>query len=292
MIVMKKPILAALLLIGLSSAHAANIAFISFHTSDAPSTAAGDAGLTSASDIGYTNLLTSAGHSVTRYATKNDPTAADSAIYNAADLVIISRAVSSGHYQQETAFWNTAITAPVMNLGGYTLRSSRLNHTDGTTMVDTTGDIALNILGATHPIFNGVTLNGSGGVDYASNVEEALLGTPTQRGLSINNNAAVNGTVLATVNGGPADGGFAIAEWQAGATLNNGDVLSGNRLVFLTGSREADGITSQTAGLYDLTDEGAKMFLNAVDYAAVPEPGTALLAAIGCVMMVFRRRRS
>ncbi|MEZ5328913.1 MAG: PEP-CTERM sorting domain-containing protein [Verrucomicrobiales bacterium] len=286
---MKKSLLAVLLLTGLSSAHAANIAFISFHATDAPSAAAAAAGLTSASDIGYTNALTAAGHNVTRYATKDDPTADDAAIYNAADLVIISRAVSSGHYQQETAFWNTAITAPVINMGGYTLRNSRLNFTDGADMPDTTGNVALSIVGA-HPIFDGVTLNGAGGVDYAVNVEEPLLATPTQRGISVNANNVVGGTVLATVDG--IANGFAIAEWQKGATLNNGDVLGGNRLVFLSGSREASGISSETAGLYDLTSEGNKMFLNAVDYMAVPEPGTALLAGMGCVLMMFRRRRN
>jgi hypothetical protein len=236
-----------------ASAHAANVAFVSFHDTDAPSPDAAAAGLTSAADIGYTDLLTANGHSVTRYLTKNDPTAADAAIYNAADLVVISRSVSSGNYQQEAGFWNTQISAPVIALGGYILRDSRLNYTDGGTMVDTTGDILLMIGETAHPIFDGVSLGAGDTVNFAVNVEEPLLSTPTQRGISINNNNAVGGAVLASVSGGPADGGFAIAEWQAGATLNNGDVLSGDRLVFLTGSREASGITSQTAGLYSMT---------------------------------------
>ncbi len=62
-----------------------------------------------------------------------------------------------------------------------------------------------------------------------------------------------------------------IAEWQAGATLTHDggagtDTLGGHRLVFLTGSREASGITSDTAGLYDLYPDGEQMFLNAVQY--------------------------
>jgi hypothetical protein len=40
-----------------------------------------------------------------------------------------------------------------------------------------------------------------------------------------------------------------------------------------TGSRE-QGITSQGAGIYDLTTDGTKMFLNAVNYMAGTEPGT------------------
>ena len=45
------------------------------------------------------------------------------------------------------------------------------------------------------------------------------------------------------------------------------DVLGGPRLVFLTGSREPDGVTGgQAAALYDLYDDGTLMFLNAVAY--------------------------
>ena len=54
-------------------------------------------------------------------------------------------------------------------------------------------------------------------------------------------------------------------EYPAGATVNNGQVLSGARLVFLTGSREL-GRTSQTAGFIDLTATGEVLFLNAVNY--------------------------
>ncbi|MCI0364019.1 MAG: hypothetical protein L0219_09080, partial [Phycisphaerales bacterium] len=44
------------------------------------------------------------------------------------------------------------------------------------------------------------------------------------------------------------------------------DVLAGPRLVFLTGSRESAGLTAEGSGIYDLTDDGAQMFLNAVTY--------------------------
>jgi len=67
-----------------------------------------------------------------------------------------------------------------------------------------------------------------------------------------------------------------IGEWVAGAKMATaaGDILGGHRLVFLTGSRERDGLTSQGSGIFDLTDDGAKMFLNAVKYMAAP-PVTA-----------------
>jgi len=94
----------------------ARIAWVSFHRADdAPSAAAATAGFTSASDIGYTDLITASGHQITRIVTSGTP---DVALLNAFDLVIISRAVPSGDYQDppETAAWN-GITAPVMLLG-------------------------------------------------------------------------------------------------------------------------------------------------------------------------------
>ena len=62
-----------------------------------------------------------------------------------------------------------------------------------------------------------------------------------------------------------------IAEFPAGTSLiHDGgagtDVLAAPRLVFLSGAREASsGKSSETAGMYDLSEDGAKMFLNAVD---------------------------
>jgi hypothetical protein len=81
-----------------------------------------------------------------------------------------------------------------------------------------------------------------------------------------------------------------IVEWDAGAVLNNGEVLAGPRMAFLTGSREADGVSSQTAGIYDLTADGSAMFLNAVEYMAVPEPSTAMLIMLGMLGLALRRR--
>ena len=59
-----------------------------------------------------------------------------------------------------------------------------------------------------------------------------------------------------------------IAEWEPGATISHAaePILAEKRMLFLTGSREASGFTSETAGLFDLTEEGGHMFLNAVRY--------------------------
>lgn len=46
------------------------------------------------------------------------------------------------------------------------------------------------------------------------------------------------------------------------------DITAGKRLVFLTGSRENDGLTGDGAGIFDLDGDGQRMFLNAVRYMA------------------------
>ncbi len=254
----------------------ANIAWVSFHAGDdAPSGDAATAGFTKAADVAYTDLLTANGHNLTRIVTSGTP---DTALLNAFDLVIISRSVPSGDYQDppESAAWN-GIKAPTIILGGYILRSTRLGYTEGSTMVDTDRPVQLTVSDPSHPIFSGIELDAANTTvnPYADVV--SFTGT-VQRGVSINTDpAAGGGNVLASIGttDDPTFGGMAIGEWQAGATLANGsaDTLGGHRLVFLTGSRE-QGITSQGAGIYDLTTDGTKMFLNAVNYMAGTEPGT------------------
>ena len=90
--------------------------------------------------------------------------------------------------------------------------------------------------------------------------------------------------MLATIGtaGDPAVGGMVIGEWNPGSIMGDAtaDTLRGKRLVFLTGSREASTLTSEGAGIYDLSADGAKMFLNAVNYMAGVQPGQGPAPAI------------
>jgi hypothetical protein len=279
------------------SSQASNIIFVSIHPADdTPSANAQLAGFTMAPDVGYTDLLAANGHTVTRYLTTGAP---DVNFLNSADLVIISRSVPSGDYQDdpETAAWN-GITAPTMILGGYILRNSRLGYTTGGTMPDTVGDVTLTVANPSHPIFAGLTLNPDNTLvdPYAQAV---MFGTNLQRGISVNaNDLAGGGTLLATTSvtigdpPAPYDG-MLIGEWLAGSVMSTSpaDILGGHRMVFLTGSREHAGLTSDGAGIYDLTPTGAALFLNAVSYMAIPEPGTAALLALGVLGALIGRRR-
>jgi hypothetical protein len=284
---MKTPaVLLCALLVTISS-QAANIVFVSFHASDAPSAAAATAGFTNAPDKGYTDLLTANGHTVTRVVSSDLPNAAT---LNAADLVIISRSVPSGHYEldAETAAWN-GITAPTMILGGYVLRNNRLGYTSGNTIPDanTNVPVRLKVIASGHPIFSGIALDNNGLMvnGYATPV---TFTNRIQRGISVNTSAVTNGGVVLAVIGNPlndpAVGGMIIAEWLPGTPMGNPpaaggtpDTLGGRRLVFLTGSREHDGLTSEGAGIYDLTADGAQMLLNAVNYMTT---GTSVIRTV------------
>jgi hypothetical protein len=248
------------------------VAWVSFHgDADMPSGGAAGAGFSEAPDKAYTDLLETNGYEVIRYVTTNTP---DPDVLNAMDLVIISRSVASSGYQNDGATaWNS-IATPMITASGYTTRSSRMGFTTGTTMVDTTGDITLTVNAPSHPIFAGIDLaNGTMINPFASVAVYATDGT-LARGISVNNDPLnADGTLLATVQtaSDPTAGGMVIGEWQAGATLTHDggagtDTLAGHRLVFLTGAREASGISAETAGLYDLYEDGAQLFLNAVEY--------------------------
>jgi hypothetical protein len=289
-------LLASLLSVG-TAAHAFDIVWVSFHSADdAPTANAQAAGFTTAApDVGYTSLLSGNGYNVTRFVTKDEPTAADAAFLNGFDLIVIGRSVNSAHYQSTTErnFWNTTITAPLMNMSGYTLRESRLGYTTGGNMPDTTGTIGLTVSAPTHPIFAGITLDGANTMvdPYAGIV---VYDSTTARGISVNANPNVAGGITLATVGTPGDGAFGgmvIGEWNAGTTMFNGQVLGGHRLVFLSGSREADTVSSETAGIYDLNPAGQQLFLNAVAYM-VPEPSAIALFGIGASALLLRRRKS
>ena len=247
----------------------ARIAWVSFHTApDAASPAARAAGMIEAPDATYTHLLEQEGYEVVRMASSSNP---DMDRLQSHDLVIISRSVASGDYatNEQVAAWHSLET-PVMMLGGYITRSSRLGFTMGTTMTDTSGTIHLRAEDATHPVFDGIRL-GTDHIMAEAYAEPVTLQGVIQRGISINQNPLWAGGKLIATNASITDnafGGTVIAEWEKGTTMNSlGEyTLAGKRMLFLTGSREASGYTSETAGIYDLTEEGGQMFLNAVRY--------------------------
>jgi hypothetical protein len=283
-------------------ATAANIAWVTFHdNARAASAGAAAVGFTLPPDLGYTDLLTAAGHTVTRVLSINDPTPAHLDTINGFDLAIIGRSTSSNHFQQagEQLFWNSGVTIPVITMNGYTLRANRLGLEAGsTTPIDLIGDVRLKVNVPGHPIFDGIGLDGTDTtVNPYAGVVESPVDSALQRGASIPvDPIAAGGQLLATIGTAtdPAFGGIAIAKWSPGATTTTAaaNVLGGHRLAFIGGSREADTISSETAGIFDLTGDGTTMFLNAVDFMlTVPEPSSATLLLLAAAGFTRRRRR-
>jgi hypothetical protein len=71
--------------------------------------------------------------------------------------------------------------------------------------------------------------------------------------------------------------------------------------VFLTGSREAadqmfpgqpSATNSETAGIFDLSADGSRMFLNAVAFmAAIPEPSSMTMLLLAIAGLALTRKR-
>ncbi|MBN2271189.1 MAG: LamG domain-containing protein, partial [Sedimentisphaerales bacterium] len=177
---------------------------------------------------------------------------------NAADLIIVSRCIDSGQYDDgtEPTQWN-GITAPLLlqpahlYRSGSSIRWSWLNTTNTTN----TTDNLLAVLPA-HPIFNGVTLSPANEVSVVNVTTSVGDGTvdPT-------NNYTLIG-VRATAG---ADGVW-IASWEQGVEFfpGSGQYAGGPRLYLACGAQETAGSIGR--GLYNLTAEGQKIYLNAVEY--------------------------
>jgi hypothetical protein len=298
------------------TASAANIAFVSFHPGDnTPSTNAANFLFTQAPDVGYTQALTAAGHNVTRVVTQDVPLdAAKLAVLAASDLIIIGRSVASAHYQQapEHLFWNTTTTKPVIHMGGFAIRGgtgggSRLGLYTNETLVDAANPLKLIATNPSHPIFAGVSLDGTNTMvnNYSTIPSLPFAPNTAQRGISVGTPIAAGGQILGTVAAGdPTAGGTVIALFPPGTSMasNPASVSAGYKLMFLSGTREAanqmlpapapTGTNAETSGIYDLTADGNRMFLNAVNFMlAIPEPNTAMLLLVAVTGMSALRKR-
>ncbi len=286
-----------------SMADAANIAWVSFHAADnEPTTNAANAGFTMAPDVGFTDLLSANGHSVTRVVSSGTP---DAGVLNSFDLIIVSRSSASTHFQNAAATaWNTTITAPMIVMSGYAIRQNRLglmvgNDIPDVSEADPADGTFLAAVDSSNPLFAGVALDGS---DVMNNpyVTQQTHNSVIQRGPSVvTGGLQGGGQSWATVSDAPndlAEGATVIGFWSAGSSVthaqNGGtvNVLAGDRGIFLAGTRE-NTITSEAAGIYDLTADGAVLFLNMVDIMAIPEPSAALLGVLGALALGVRRRR-
>jgi hypothetical protein len=179
-------------------------------------------------------------------------------LLNAADLVIVSRSTNSGNYDDgdEPTQWN-AVTAPLIQMSAYLVRSSRWKWMNSGSATNNSGSPAMEVLDLNHPIFADVVLD-------ANNVVEAVDASVGAGETSfVGTLDAGNGMLLAKA---VAEAELAwIAEWAPGVEFydGSGQMPSGYRLLFCGGTQEV-GATPQ--GALNLTAEGETMFVNAIAY--------------------------
>ncbi|MCH8120432.1 MAG: discoidin domain-containing protein, partial [Planctomycetes bacterium] len=209
-----------------------------------------------ATDQGWIDLLVAKGYTVDLSFRNQEGRTLDAAkidALNAADLIIVSRDTGSGSYDdgEEPTQWNS-ITTPLILQAAHIYRSSRWLWMNSTSTSSTTANL-LAVL-PDHPIFTGVTLDGSNQVNILT----------AQSNVGDNNVDPTNNyTLIATRSDSGADGVW-IAEWEPGVEFypGAGQFAGGHRMYFATGGAEGSDID----GRYNLTAEGEKLFLNAVRY--------------------------
>jgi hypothetical protein len=325
---MKNLLFLASLVVAASSARGANIVWVSDLIVQSGATDVSDAtgfggGAGPYADQGFISLLQGAGHTVTRYNAPDSGAVPDPevALLNTYDLVILSRGLGSGAFDQaaETLVWNTQVTVPLLATNTYLTRSSRLGWFSATTV--TQPDQLLNPLTFTDPS-NPVQafLIGSGAMAGSTTVDTITTavnypndGALDTRGISQLTGSTVNagGTVVATslvtsnsltspmITTLPAGTVLAVTN-GAGVGVANGQVLGGYRMQFLAGNREGAAAPNngiRNAGFENFTPEGEAMFLRAVALAAnggivpIPEPGAASMSLLALAGLLLRRRR-
>ena len=219
----------------------------------------------------WIDKLTAAGYTVDarpgRYDALTDTLAAE---LNAADLVIVSRALDSSVYSTnatEIGLWNS-ITTPMILSSSYLLRSQRWNWVNNgdASLPQNNGDQGCPLLKATmpsHSIFWGVSLDSSSQVQVAN----PAIGSGNCTFIGTNN--VGNGTLIAkTVPTSLVQDLLWIAEWKKDVEFysGSGSKAMGHRLFFTAGARETPTGGTFKEAHYNLTDEGWKLYLNAVKY--------------------------
>jgi len=225
----------ALALCSFSSARAVNIIWVSDNYDELVD------GLPD--DIGFFDLLETTGHTIdnTLGSAFGDGhwrtlDADKIAALNAADLIVYSRNSNSGDYANdatEIAQWNS-ITAPMILMSPYQMRSSRWLWVGNTDLTGDGGTPNLEAVDPAHPLFYGMALDARNQVE----IYDQSVGTGT---VSFYGSIDVgNGTLIAKV---PGEDRTIIAEWAAGVEYHagGGQIAGGRRLLLFMGTREGVG---------------------------------------------------
>ncbi len=182
-------------------------------------------------DQGFVDLLTNAGHQVTRFNPQGGVLSIDDvAVLNTFDLVIVGTAMNSGPFNlaAQGAKWNTLITKPMICTKSTLIRNNRMGwllanfEYDSAADTSTTSSGKLSLLYPDNPIFCGIAHTNVGGTEIMNNFCGILPPSPlNNRGTStqffslfvsgvdqnIVNAMEPGGVALATIDFNPLDPG-------------------------------------------------------------------------------------
>jgi hypothetical protein len=227
---------------------------------------AGDVDSTGAPvDSGFIELLVNAGHEVQlEGGTMTGTELSDEQVetLESGDLIILSRALSSGDYNAP-ASWNE-IYKPMLCTTAYLVRTSRWQWLDTDAMIGG-GDSGAPLMVADmpdHQIFDGVTLDENNQVK----VLDETVGSGNTSLMQTEEYG--DGTLIASV---VEPYSAWIVHWPKDGTFHGGtDYYAADaRLWFGCGTRESTAtpaVPEHVWGTENLTPDGEKMFLNAVDF--------------------------
>ncbi len=239
-----------------------------------------------ASDQTMVNYVSSLGYNVN---VRNDLTGtlspADLNDLNSVALVIVSRNTSSGNYGAAQSQWNTQVSTPLILGSPYLARTGGNNGWSwidgGGVQANYNGDVRINPGFEADPLFGGVTITGTGfggqpifkywNGDRLDIAEGTSTAGPDGDILGVRNNATFPRTI--------------IAQFNAGDEVGGGDILAGDRL-FLA----LPGTPGNPGTFADLNQNGQILLANAIGLM-IPEPGRAVLAALGLFALLAPRRR-
>lgn len=193
--------------------------------------------------------------------------AATTAAVAAADVIIFSRDTNSVEYAgspAERLYWN-GVATPIIQSNFLIPRSSRWGWASDVHTTSATPNGSETTLTAAGASYFGL---GAGTQDFFNDGANYGTTTPT---LTFG-----DGVLLGTATIGSS---VSIVSWNQGDEAANGDIFGGNRLYFA-----ASNSVSFTAG-------GQDALASAVNMLLIPEPGTALLGALGIGLATLRRRR-
>jgi hypothetical protein len=210
-------------------------------------------------DQAFVDALVGHGYVVQREAATmsgNPLTPEQLAVLESGDLIIFSRASGSGDYMDAVG-WNS-ITKPMILNNVWVARLGRWQWTGTDNLVNggNAGCPPFHAELPEHPIFTGVTLDANGMVLAL----DTTVGTGQTSICDYKDFG--DGELIATAVPG---GQEAIVYWATGSVFYNGGsfVAGGPRMLFSCQTREGGAFL---VGMYNLTPEGQKMYLNAVAF--------------------------